>query len=130
ATMLPLSLKQMPPNILTSLIAPAPARAARISDARRSSFLTRGLRCMEECGQTVECGVPAFGVASGRAGQREILVANEEQAAVVVGRDADRHLRLQVGVLVGRLDDPGEDDTRWRRDLSIDATHDHRLPAG
>ena len=42
-------------------------------------------------------------------------------------RDGDAHFRLDVGMFIGRLDDPREDQTRWRLDQLEHTVHVHEV---
>src|SRR5690242_8895763 len=114
--MLPFSMKPIPPNILTSRIAPAPERAARTWAARSLSAVMRSLRGAEQRGQSIESAMPAGGMALEGVRPRQPLVANQKLGAAAVGLDRDGHHGFDAGVHVGRLDDPGKHDLRGRYD--------------
>src|SRR5919198_6130238 len=77
----------------------------------------------QQFGQLIDRSAPARGMAFDCIGTSEFLVANDELRAWSIRRDGDAHFRFNVGMVVGRLYDPREDDLRGRLDDAIRTSH-------
>src|SRR5262245_38641998 len=87
ATRLPFSMNPIPPNILTSRTAPAPATAMRTRAARSCSTAMRLILLFEPRRQPVQGTAPALGMTRDRAEEGEPLMADHQLGAGAVGRD-------------------------------------------
>src|SRR5579871_3323472 len=104
-SILPFSMKPMPPNIFTSRTDLASARARRTRAAISSGVMTI-LLVDEESGQLVDGATPALGVTLRSARAPELFMSNPKLRAGSGARDGDVHFGMDAGVFVWRLNDP------------------------